>query len=374
MPNVADYVARRLEQLGVKVLFGVPAFYCFRLFEAAPRHNIVTVVNSSDLEAGYAADGYARVRGLGAVSVAYGVGTLSLANAIAGAYAEHSPVVILNGGPTSSQIRDLKNLGVLYSHSIGREATDFKVFEQVTELAVRIDSVGQVPTLVDRAITTAITKKRPVYIEIAQDLWTMACAAPTGTLKPAPPVHGQETQLAREILQLIAAAAKPALMLGIELQRFDLADPIVELINKLPSKCVWATTALAKSVIPETVPRFAGVCDLDSQPSYKRLEQADQLIALGCVFPTGYRKLVDSRSTTWWTQPWSSADRRQAAGDCGHSFARRRTQSPRTPCVEKSGRRAGGTWGRKSAFGKGGSQRSHAHPYAIVQRGRARSR
>jgi indolepyruvate decarboxylase len=297
MPNVADYVARRLEQLGVKVLFGVPAFYCFPLFDAAPRHNIETVVNSSDLEAGYAADGYAKVHGLGAVSVAYGVGTLSLANAVAGAYVERSPLVVLNGGPTVSQIADVGTFGVLYSHSIGRDATDLKVFEQITELAVRIDNVNQVSAVVDRALTAAITKKRPVYIEIAQNLWTINIADPGATLRPVQPVAGREAELARQILQLIKAAQRPALLLGVELQRFGLADPTVELINKLPARCAWATTVLAKSVIPESVPRFVGVCDRESGPAHMRLAAADRLVALGCVFPTGYRNLVRSSAS-----------------------------------------------------------------------------
>lgn len=294
MADVADYVAKRLEQLGVKVLFGVPAYYCFRLFKAAPRFNIATIVNSSDLEAGYAADGYARIRGVGAVSVAYGVGTLSLANAIAGAYAERSPVIVLNGGPTNEQIRALDERQILYSHSIGRSATDLKVFEQVTEVAVRIGSVDQVPSLIDKAMTTAISKKRPVYVEIAQNLWALPCPAPTGTLTPTPAVPGNEMALAGQILQLINAAAKPALLLGVELQRYGLAAPIMQLIGKLPAKCVWATTVLAKSVIPEDTPRFAGVCDRESGPAFARLRQADRLIALGCVFSTGYRNLVNA--------------------------------------------------------------------------------
>jgi indolepyruvate decarboxylase len=76
----------------VDTLFGAPAFYCARLFDAAGAHGIRSAVNASDLEAGYAADGYARTKGLGAVAVSYGVGTLSMINAIAGAHVERSPV------------------------------------------------------------------------------------------------------------------------------------------------------------------------------------------------------------------------------------------------------------------------------------------
>ena len=98
---VVDYVLTRLKQQGVTHLFGVPALYCAALFDAAPAHGITPVVTASDLEAGYAADGYARTKGLAAVSVANGVGTLSLINAIAGAYVERSPIVVINGGPTA---------------------------------------------------------------------------------------------------------------------------------------------------------------------------------------------------------------------------------------------------------------------------------
>src|SRR6266849_9188277 len=84
--TVADYILKRLSEQGVDTLFGVPAAYCTPLFDAATRHGITPVVTTSDLEAGYAADGYARTKGLGAVSVAYGVGTLSMMNTVAGGY------------------------------------------------------------------------------------------------------------------------------------------------------------------------------------------------------------------------------------------------------------------------------------------------
>src|SRR5947209_1191400 len=105
--TVADYILKRLSEQHVDTLFGVPAAYCAPLFDAAKAHGLKSVVNASDLEAGYAADGYARTKGLGAVSVAYGVGALSMINAIAGAYVERSPVVVVNGGPTKGNVSDL---------------------------------------------------------------------------------------------------------------------------------------------------------------------------------------------------------------------------------------------------------------------------
>src|SRR3954471_11115222 len=122
--TVADYVIKRLSEQHVDTLFGVPAAYCAPLFDAAAAQGLRSVVASSDLEAGYAADGYARTRGLGAVSVAYGVGTLSMINAIAGAFVERSPVVVINGGPTAANLSNLHQFDVVFSHSIGQDATD----------------------------------------------------------------------------------------------------------------------------------------------------------------------------------------------------------------------------------------------------------
>ena len=147
----ADYVIERLMQQNVEALFGVPAVYGAALFAAAARANTPartfrTVVNSSDLESGYAADGYARVRGLSAVSVSYGVGTLSLVNAVAGAYIERSPVVVLNGGTvTDKHRRPEQRTGVLFSHSMGRPHSDMEAFAPFTALCERAESEPACP-------------------------------------------------------------------------------------------------------------------------------------------------------------------------------------------------------------------------------------
>src|SRR5262249_57288814 len=96
--TVADYIIKRVAEQQVDTLFGVPAAYCSPLFDAAIDQGMRTVVTASDLEAGYAADGYARTKGLGAAALADGVGALSMINAIAGAFVERSPVVVDNGG------------------------------------------------------------------------------------------------------------------------------------------------------------------------------------------------------------------------------------------------------------------------------------
>ena len=111
--TVAKYILARLNQHGVDLLFGVPGATCDPLFAATVGSPVSCVINSSDLEAGYAADGYARMRGLSAVGVTHGVGTLSLLSVIGGAFAERSPVVIINGGPSPEDLRTQKELGLV---------------------------------------------------------------------------------------------------------------------------------------------------------------------------------------------------------------------------------------------------------------------
>ncbi len=290
--TAAKYILTRLSQHGVNMLFGVPGATCDPLFAAAKGTGVAIVVNSSDLEAGYAADGFARMRGLGAVAVTYGVGTLSLLPAIGGAYAERSPVVLINGGPSAEDLRLQKELGTLFSHSIGREQTDLAIFREVTEYAGRAEKASDVPKIVDTAIRTALTAQRPVYIEIPKHLWDAKCPAPQGTLDVAPALSGQEGQLAAELVEKLRAASRPVLLLGIEVQRYGLENAVTALVEKL--QLPWTTTMLAKSVIAEQTAGFAGVYAGErSVPSVKKLiEGSDAVLAIGCVMGRQYRRLV----------------------------------------------------------------------------------
>jgi len=292
--TVANYILQRLSEQGVDTLFGVPAAYCAPLFDAAIGHGLRSVVTASDLEAAYAADGYARTKGLGAVSVAYGVGTLSMINAIAGAYVERSPVVVINGGPTAANLANLHQFDVVFSHSIGQDATDLNAYKLVTAYAARAGAVAEVPTVVDTAISTAIKKKRPAYIEINMGIWDSACSMPAGPLMIANPPAGTEQQLAAAIVGLIRAAQAPLILVGTEIQRYGLADAVADLIAKLGVR--WATALLAKSTLSEGGSGWTGVYDPPhSKAAVKNaVENANPLVTLGCVFPNGYAALLQN--------------------------------------------------------------------------------
>jgi indolepyruvate decarboxylase len=290
--TVARYIAARLKQHGAKILFGVPGATCDPLFAAAESEDMTIVVTSSDLEAGYAADGYARMRGLAAASVTYGVGTLSLISVIAGAYAERSPVAVINGGPSTEDLRLQKELGTFFTHSFGKEKPDLAMFREVTEYAERAERASDVPAIVDNAIQTALRAKRPVYIEIAKHLWDANCPGPAELLDASVPPSGEEEGVAARVFDRLRSAARPALLLGIEVQRYGLAAEATAMVQKLGLP--WATTLLAKSVIPEQTSGFVGVYSGEHAmaPVRKAIEGADALLAIGCVMGRHYRHLV----------------------------------------------------------------------------------
>jgi len=292
--TVPKYIVARLAQHGAGILFGVPGATCDPLFAAAAANGsgLTVVVNSSDLEAGYAADGYARMRGLGAVAVTYGVGTMSLLPVIGGAFAERSPVVVVNGGPSAEDLRLQREFGTLFSHSIGRDKTDLSVFREVTDYAERAERAEDVPRIVDGAIKTALTKQRPVYIEIAKHLWDATCAAPGAPIDVTVAATGDETRAAAEIAAALKAAKRPALLLGIEIQRYGLAKEAAALVGAMGIP--YATTLLAKSVIPEQTPGFVGVyAGPNSLPSVRSvIDDSDAVFAIGCVLGRQHRNLV----------------------------------------------------------------------------------
>lgn len=294
--TIADYVVERLRQQGVDTLFGVPSVYCASLYFAAERAaNFSAIVTSSDLEAGYAADGYARVRGLSAVAVSYGPGTLSLVNAIAGAYVERSPIVVLNGGPSEKNISDQTTTGVLYSHSMGRPHTDLEVLQPLTAFCERAADLALIPGKVDQAIRTAITRKHPVYLEIPQAMLGAHTSPPAAPLDLSIP-PGAAPKTASAILKAVKAAKGPVLIVGIEVERYGLAAGVLSIINKL--KIRWASTLLARTTLSEQHPQFLGVFNGEKapQPLKAAISGADLIVSLGAVFGSGHATIMVPQS------------------------------------------------------------------------------
>lgn len=296
--SVARYIAKLLKANGCTTLFGVPGATCDALYEACEAEGFTIIVTASDMEAGYAADAYARRKGLAALAVTYGVGTLSLANPIAGAYTERSPVILFNGGPNASDISGVTTHGIAYSHGLGTPPagstpmTDLNVFKHITGFAESLGDSGAAAERIRAGLLFALRNKRPAYIEVSKAIWRSNTTGRVARIDATPPANGEEADVAGRILTALRGATRPVVMLGIEIQRYGLADQAEQLVRKLGLP--WTTTLLAKSVIPESTPGFIGVYDGPTAPPMTRniVGGTNCLLTLGCQFGRQYRDLI----------------------------------------------------------------------------------
>jgi TPP-dependent 2-oxoacid decarboxylase len=288
--TVGGYIARRITQTGAGHVFGVPGDYVLPFFDEVVRSDLDLVVTCNELNAGYAADGYARLRGVGAVAVTYDVGGFSLLNAVAGANAERVPLIVVSGAPrtTAAARRDVLH------HSTGEPDVQYQVYRQVTGAAVRITDAAAAPRLIDEAVVACLRERRPCYIELPLDVAGQQCAPP-GDVLPARSRAVDAVALEEAVAataELIDAAAAHrrgsgdlpvAAIAGVEAHRLHAAADLQALVEHLG--CPFVTTISSKSVLPETHRQFAGVYigHLGRRGARDVTERAGVLLSLGAL-------------------------------------------------------------------------------------------
>src|SRR6266513_1926303 len=165
-PSVGEYLIQRLSAHGVRHVFGIPGDYVLGFYDLLSKSKLRIVNTCDEQGAGFAADAYARVRGLGAVCITYGVGGLKVANTTAEAFAEKSPVVVISGAPGMKE----REKNPLLHHKVREFDTQKKVFEQLTVASTVLSDPQTAFQEIDRVLHTALRFKRPVYIELPRDL------------------------------------------------------------------------------------------------------------------------------------------------------------------------------------------------------------
>jgi len=276
---VSDYLITRLGQAGVKHIFGVPGDYVLDFMDHLVSSPIRLIGTCNELNAGYAADAYARINGIGAVVVTYDVGGFSVLNAVAGAYAERVPLVVISGAPHSARRRE----PTLMHHL----ATDYRlqssVYEKITVAAEVLSDPERVSEQVDRALNACLLHKRPVYLEIPVDLVERPCRKPADAWRMPPPSSDPAilTECVSEAAAMLSAAKRPAILVGVEVHRFGLRNATVALLDKAGYPA--ATTVHGKTAIPEEHPDFVGVYQgaLSREEVRDAIEGADCLLMLG---------------------------------------------------------------------------------------------
>src|SRR5437588_5939520 len=164
--NIGEYLIQRLYAHGVRHVFGIPGDYVLGFYEQLLKSKLQIVNTCDEQGAGFAADAYARVRGLGVVCVTYCVGGLKIANTTAEAFAEKSPVVVISGAPGMSE----REKNPLLHHKVREFDTQKKVFEQLTVASTVLNDPQTALQEIDRVLHAALRFKRPVYIELPREL------------------------------------------------------------------------------------------------------------------------------------------------------------------------------------------------------------
>jgi indolepyruvate decarboxylase len=297
--TVADYLLTRLKQLNVTEVFQIPGDYVKHFTQALEYFDGVNAIGAvNELDAAYAADAYGRTRGLGAVSLQYGVSTFSALNAIAGAYVELSPVVVISACPGADARQIGKMYDVLYHHSTGNLQADQEVYEHVTVSAETLSTSVGAPEKIDNLLIAAITHKKPVYIACYKEVWGEPCPKPSD--KPLKPLVIKSDPLALEnaVSQAwaqITAAKNPLIFAGVEVLRHGLSGLLQQIIDA--SGFLYTTTSLGKTVLDEKGNKFIGT--YSDAASIKNVTDlvtaADCFLTLGTIITDDYLVFIESK-------------------------------------------------------------------------------
>lgn len=294
--TLSEYLFARLRELGVGHTFGIPGDFVLPLYAAQEKAGMPTVVCAHEPGVGFAADAYARFRGLGAAIVTYGPGALNMLNPVACAYAEQSPLVVVSGGPEMS----LRRPGLHLHHVIKDFESQLRVFREVTVDAAILDDPVSAPETIDRVLANIVATKRPGYLEVPRDRVSSEVVAPAGPLVVGPDEEqareaaGAIDELAGEIGAMLASASRPALYVGVGVRRHGLTQAVVRLAERL--KLPVVTDLMGKASFPESHPQFAGISmgALGEAEVRSLLDDSDCVLGIGVV--------ATDLGTGFWTQ------------------------------------------------------------------------
>jgi indolepyruvate decarboxylase len=283
--SIGNFLLRRLQEAGVRHIFGVPGDYSLELMQQLEdRGKPAWIGNCNELNASYATDAYARINGIGALVVTYGVGALSAINGIAGAYSEHVPVICICG---SLPLRSVQRGDLMHHTLADREKGDLcRMFAEVTAAQARLTPENAIAET-DRLILTAWRRKLPVYLELPSDISYLEVDVPERPIKLEMIPSDAENLRActAMILERLNAAKSPAFLLDLDANRFGVSGPIMELAERFQMQV--ATLNCAKGAVPETSSRFVGTyVGIASSPATREaIEGSD------CLLTVGYRRI-----------------------------------------------------------------------------------
>jgi TPP-dependent 2-oxoacid decarboxylase len=277
-PSIGEYLIQRLYKHGVRHVFGIPGDYVLGFYDLLSKSKLRIINTCDEQGAGFAADAYARVHGLGVVCVTYCVGGLKVANTTAEAFAEKSPVVIISGAPGMKE----REKNPLLHHKVREFDTQKKVFDQLTIASAVLSDPQTAFQEIDRVLHTALRYKRPVYLELPRDQVFL----PGSSQHRAVEVHERSNPSSlraaiAEATEMINGARKPVILADVEVHRFGLQDQVLQLVER--TGIPVAATVLGKSVVGEQHPLYLGIYEgaMGREAVRQYVESSDCVIMLG---------------------------------------------------------------------------------------------
>jgi indolepyruvate decarboxylase len=305
VPTVAHYALTRLSQLGIDRIFGVPGDYAFAIDDAAEKvPGLSWVASTNELNAAYAADGYARIRGAAMLSTTYGVGELSAINGVMGSKAHRLPVFHLVGMPSER----IQRQGLVTHHNLGD--TVYDRFQALSAAATCVSAVLTPDNCVEeleRVIREALRQSMPAYLVISEVnggqpvLGQPIIGVPLAAVKRQKSVPEELEAAVQTILLRLDTAKKPVAVLTHLVSRYGVRDTALALIEKanLPT----ALTPNDKGTMDEGMPQYVGLNagNLSSSKAVRDLvNNADLVLDIGGI-------VTSELNTGFWTGPYDES-------------------------------------------------------------------
>lgn len=279
--TVVDYLIQEIQKLGVKDIFGLPGDYNFKILKAIQKNYQTNWIGcTNELNAGYAADGYARINGCGALVTTYGVGELSAVNAIAGCFAEFVPVIKIAGLPETKYINSNAKIHHNFSNPDYKAYT--RIFSNITAAQAFLDS-DNAKAEIDRVLSILVKEKQPVYIALPSDVCDTEIENTLNIQKPSSNADSLQ-KAAKHILNLLENARKPVIIADILTERFEALSHVKNLIKT----CKYPTTTLlmGKGMIDSDTPEFIGTYNgsQNNLETYSYVNSSDCPVCIGAIF------------------------------------------------------------------------------------------
>ncbi|KAI0149818.1 thiamine pyrophosphate enzyme [Hypoxylon sp. NC0597] len=280
--KLAEYLFTRLKQLGVGAIHGVPGDYNLCLLDYVEPAGLDWVGNANELNAGYAADGYARIKGIGALITTFGVGELSAINAIAGAYAERAAVVHIVGTPKRAS-QDGRLL-IHHTFNDGEYRRFAQMHAHVTVAQASLRDPRTIPDQIDDVLKQCLLHCRPVYIELPADLVEVPISAEQLqfdiSIPSAEPTAHQDSTIAK-VLDMVYEAEQPILYVDGETRPLGIVDDVERLV-KSTGWPTW-TSPFGKGLLDETLPNVHGIYrgSFDDASVQRFIDDSDLVLCFG---------------------------------------------------------------------------------------------